>query len=209
MSDSKASDAKTKSYVADVSSLESLLAALYDVISGAAGVTRDWDRFRNLCLADGGTRFIPCKPPPPATAAAASSGGSATTPAPASANPLSAVKATILTAEDYIKRVTPIFATTPFWEICVANRIERFGPIAHVFSTYESFKAPPNQPDSPAAFDRGINSIQAVCDGTRWYLVTIMWTSQDMAGTWGGPKTVPDRYLISYDPQKNLTSAKK
>ena len=33
---------------ADVASPEAIVAALYDVISGDAGVERDWDRFRSL-----------------------------------------------------------------------------------------------------------------------------------------------------------------
>ena len=33
---------------ADVESIESIMKAVYDVISGDAGVARDWDRFRSL-----------------------------------------------------------------------------------------------------------------------------------------------------------------
>src|SRR5580658_7280184 len=37
----------------DVDTVEHLVAALYDVISGPAGKPRDWDRFRSLFLPDG------------------------------------------------------------------------------------------------------------------------------------------------------------
>ena len=57
----------------------------------------------------------------------------------------------------------------------------------HVFSTYESrHHANDSQP-----FVRGINSFQLFNDGTRWYVVTILW--------WGEtPETpIPARYLVT------------
>ncbi|HZH06175.1 MAG TPA: hypothetical protein VEY69_05825, partial [Lautropia sp.] len=44
---------------ADVRSVESIVAALYDVISGDAGVKRDWNRFRSLFYP--GARMIPTR----------------------------------------------------------------------------------------------------------------------------------------------------
>ncbi len=41
----------------DVQSMDAILAALYDVISGPAGQQRDWDRMRNLFVP--GARLIP------------------------------------------------------------------------------------------------------------------------------------------------------
>ena len=37
----------------DVKSVDAIVAALYDVISGPAGKPRDWDRFRSLFAPDG------------------------------------------------------------------------------------------------------------------------------------------------------------
>ena len=37
-----------KDYSADVKSVDAIVAALYDVISGEPNTPRDWDRFRNL-----------------------------------------------------------------------------------------------------------------------------------------------------------------
>jgi len=37
---------------ADVASIDSIMKAVYDVISGDAGVKRDWDRFRTLVHKD-------------------------------------------------------------------------------------------------------------------------------------------------------------
>src|SRR5437762_6292309 len=41
----------------DVASMDSIVAALYDVISGPAGKKRDWDRMRSLFIP--GARLIP------------------------------------------------------------------------------------------------------------------------------------------------------
>src|SRR3954454_24487564 len=51
---------------ADVASIDSIIAALYDVISGPAAKKRDWDRFRSLFAP--GARLIPTGPRrPPGT----------------------------------------------------------------------------------------------------------------------------------------------
>jgi hypothetical protein len=44
----------------DVSSMDAIIAALYDVISGPAGQKRDWDRLRSLFAK--GARLIPTAP---------------------------------------------------------------------------------------------------------------------------------------------------
>ena len=45
---------------ADVSSVDSIIAAVYDVISGPAGKKRDWDRMKSLFIP--GARLIPTGP---------------------------------------------------------------------------------------------------------------------------------------------------
>ena len=62
---------------------------------------------------------------------------------------------------------------------------EQFGQIAHAFSTYESRHAP----DDAKPSQRGINSIQLMNDGKRWWIVTIFWQGED-------EKTpLPEKYL--------------
>ena len=51
--------------------------------------------------------------------------------------------------------------------------LERFGNVAHVFSSYESFRRGETKP-----FTRGINSIQLVWDGRRWWVLSIFWDSE-------------------------------
>ena len=47
----------------DVSSIEAIAAAVYDVISGHAGKARGWDRFRSLFVPD--ERLMPVRVPRP------------------------------------------------------------------------------------------------------------------------------------------------
>lgn len=145
---------------ADVASVESIIAALYDVISGPAGQDRDWDRFRSLFT--GGARLI--------VAAPAQNGR---------------VPSRNMTVEEYVSSADPFLKRDGFWEREIAHRVERYGNVAHVFSTYESRV---NSADSPP-FSRGINSIQLVTNGERWWVVTILWDFERP----GNP--IPRQYL--------------
>lgn len=157
---------------ADVATIESTVAALYDAISGPAGKKRDWDRFRSLFAP--GARLIPTSPRrPPGTAADA---------------PLTGSEEHVgqnVTVEDYIRRGGPYLEERGFYEREVARRVEQFGHIAHVFSTYETR----SKPDDPAPFMRGINSFQLMYDGKRWWVFTALWEAET-------PVTkLPEKYL--------------
>ena len=147
----------------DVKSMDAILAALYDVISGPAG-ERDWDRLRSLFYPN--ARMIPCVHA-------------------AQEAPKAAITARVLTVEEYIKRAEPVLKSNGFLEREIARRVERFGAVAHVFSTYESRHAA----NDPQPFVRGINSIQLFFDGTRWWIVTIFWDSERPG------QAIPKEYL--------------
>jgi hypothetical protein len=138
---------------ADVSSPDAILVALYDVISGPAGQKRDWNRFRSLFLP--GARLIPSSAPTPAGT------GHAQT----------------LTPDDYVARASPHFDKNGFFEKEVARKSERFGGIMELFSTYESRHAAADA----KPFARGINSIQLFFDGSRWWIVSILWQEETPA----------------------------
>ena len=70
----------------------------------------------------------------------------------------------ILEVEGYIARVEPLFEKSGFYKTEIARRVEHFGSIAHVWSTYESRR----DPSDPEPFMRGINSIQLFNDGKHW-----------------------------------------
>lgn len=135
---------------ADVATLDAIMKATYDVISGDAGVKRDWDRFRTLFHKD--ARLIPTNK----NRDTGVYGGSALTP------------------EDYVKRVEPVFAAQGFHERELARHVDRYGNIAQVFSTYHAFR----KKDDKDPFLRGINSFQLLYDGKRWWVVTIYWQAE-------------------------------
>jgi len=135
---------------ADVASVDAIIAALYDVISGPAGQARNWDRMRSLFIP--GARLIP-------TGKNAQDGS---------------VRHRVLTVEDYITQSGPMLEKNGFFEREIGRKTETFGNVTHVFSAYDSKRtAQDAQP-----FARGINSIQLLNDGKRWYVVTIFWDSE-------------------------------
>jgi hypothetical protein len=146
---------------ADVGSIDAILLALYDVISGPPG-PRDWQRFRSLFAA--GARLMPTRP--------RADGGA---------------ELLILDVEGYISRTDSFFRTNGFFEREIARRTEQFGNVAHAFSTYVSYRAL----GDATPFTRGINSIQLLKDGQRWWVVSIFWDSE-RAGL-----TIPAPYLPS------------
>jgi hypothetical protein len=133
----------------DVASIDAIIAATYDVISGPAGKKRDWERERSLFVP--GARLVP----------------TATVPGKTDVD----LAPLVLDVEGYIARVEPLFEKEGFYEKEIARRVEQFGGIAHVWSTYESR----HDPSEPEPFMRGINSIQLFNDGKRWWILSIYW----------------------------------
>ena len=148
-----------KATPADVQSIDAIVASLYDVISGPAGQPRNWNRFRSLFIPD--ARLIP-------TRHDKTGHGADVVP---------------YTVEQYQERATPLMAQG-FFERGIHNTTESFGNIVHVFSTYESRHTKDSEP-----FQRGINSIQLLKDGDRYWVVTILWDQES-------PTTpIPAKYL--------------
>lgn len=144
----------------DVESIDAIIAALYDVISGPAGQARDWPRFHSLFVP--GARLIPTR-----------------------VTPDNDVHHRVMTAEDFATSSGPVLEERGFFEREIGRTTERFGNIAHVFSAYDSKRTPAD----PEPFARGINSIQLLHDGARWWVVTIFWDSERAANP------IPARYL--------------
>ena len=129
-------------------SLDSILIAIYDVISGPAG-DRDWNRFRSL--------FVP---EARLTSATRRANG----------------PVRLLDVEGYARGAGSYFKTHAFYESAIVNQVQKFGRIAQVFSSYESRNAPNEKP-----FARGINSVQLFNDGTRWWVLSILWDEESPA----------------------------
>ena len=133
---------------ADVSSMNAIIKAVYDVISGPKGQERDWDRMRSLFVP--GARLI---------SARAGKDGATT--------------AHVMSVEDYIRLGGPMLQKDGFFEREAHRTEDRYGNIAQVFSTYESRHSTDAEP-----FQRGINSFQLLFDGQRWWVVTIYWQGE-------------------------------
>ena len=133
----------------DVESIDAIIAATYDVISGPAGKKRDWNRERSLFYPN--ARLIPTASVP-------------------GRNDVD-LEPQILDVEAYIERVERLFENAGFYEKEIARRTEQFGRIAHVWSTYDSR----HDPNEPAPFMRGINSFQLFNDGKRWWILSVYW----------------------------------
>ncbi len=79
-----------------------------------------------------------------------------------------------ITPEQYIEGSGPYLEKEGFHEIGIAQRVEQFGNIAHVFTTYQAkHKLTDEKP-----IMRGINSIQLINDGTRWWVLNIAWSQE-------------------------------
>jgi hypothetical protein len=148
---------------ADVASRDAIVQALYESISGPAGA-RDWDRFRRL--------FIP-----EAQLIAAFKKKDAT------------IGYKAMSVQGYIDGADKYFKEHGFFEREVSRKLESFGNIAHIFSTYESRETADGKP-----FERGINSILLLDDGLRWWVVTVYWEGESP------DNPIPSRYLTKSDP---------
>ncbi len=134
---------------ADVESIDAIMLAVYDVISGDAGVPRDWDRFRSL-FAPGATL------------------------SPVGRSPAGTYGRRIMTPDEYAENSGAWLEQNGFHEVEINRVTEQYGVIAHAFSTYESRRLETD----PEPFDRGINSFQLLNDGTRWWVVSIYWLGE-------------------------------
>ncbi|HEY2796769.1 MAG TPA: nuclear transport factor 2 family protein [Thermoanaerobaculia bacterium] len=135
----------------DAVSIDTIIKALYESISGPAGAPRQWERDRALYAP--GALLIPMRPP---NAAMGANEG-----------------AEILDFDGYVKSRTPFFAASSFYEVEIARKEFHFGAMAHVLSAYEGRDAPNGK-----ILKRGINSIQLFHDGARWWVASIMWDNE-------------------------------
>ncbi len=138
---------------------DALATAVYAVVSGPARRPRDWDRYRALFRRD--ARLL-------------TFGGTPEDP-----------KVFGFGIEDYIKFYEPEFDKRGVYEKEIWHRGDRFGRVAHRWSTCEYRW---DRPDGPPA-GRCITTMQFVHDGARWWITSMVWE--------GGldPAAVPARYL--------------
>ena len=142
----------------DVSSIDGMIRAWYEIVSGPAGQPRDWARDRTLYVPD--VRFVQVD-----------------------VDRDGRHRVVVETHAQFVERSLPL-VRDGFFEKEIHRVTRRFGPIAHVWSTYESRRTA----DGPV-LSRGINSIELFWDGKRWWIASATWTSE----TPGTP--IPPEYL--------------
>jgi hypothetical protein len=80
-----------------------------------------------------------------------------------------------MTLDDYSRNTQPFFDTNAFYEVETDRRIDLFGNIAHVWSTYEARSSPDDQEPER----RGINSIQLFRHSELgWRIIHMIWDNE-------------------------------
>ena len=159
---------------ADGTSIDSVLSALYASVSHDEASSPNWERMRGIFLQVG--MLIPPK------------------------NPRSELF-TVLDVDGFEQRVKESIASTKakgdptsFFEKEISRRTDCFGNVCQVFSTYESRRAPTDE----KPFVRGINSIQLVNDGHRWWIASVAWDQERP------DNPIPPQYLPNSVPSEYL-----
>lgn len=147
---------------ADVDSPEAIVEAAYASIARRPGEPFDWDRFRSLFLP--GARLVPN-------------------------TEQTEGELRVLTPDDFVAWIDPLWDVDDpgdpgFEEEQVAVVIERYGDVAHAFSTYRKHLW-----GSDEILGRGINSFQLVRSDGRWWIAGIVWDEESGAGP------IPEAYL--------------
>ena len=150
----------------DLKSLDGIVKLMYTSISGPAGQKRDPELQRSLFL-------------PGARVAAVVKRAKGE------------LRLVNMDVDGYMKQAFPHMEAKGFFEQEVARRVERYGNVAQVFSTYESRE----KADGPV-IDRGVNSFQLLFDGTRWWCTGCAWADEE-AG----------QALPGAEPRATLTAA--
>jgi|SRR5579872_5915147 len=101
---------------------------------------------------------------------------------PMTKGPNGAFAPRLLSVDDWIAAVAKR-GDQAFYEVQIKVNSDSYGHFAHLWSTYEIRPTPDGKPEVT-----GINSIQAVFDGTRWRVLSVLWEPETTAGP------VPERY---------------
>jgi hypothetical protein len=134
--------------VADVTSIDGMIKAWYDIVTGPKGQPRPWGRDHTLYNSE--TRFLSV-----------------------GRGPKGKLHATLYDHQGYVNAVDKGLTERGFYETEIHRVTQRFGNTVHVYSTYESREVA-NGPVTA----RGINSIELFHDGTRWWIMYAQWQEE-------------------------------
>ncbi len=155
----QAQDLESK-YLDKVQTIDSTLETLYGVISGEKGEARNWELFTYLFKPE--AKLIP-----------------------SGKNKEGVYGVRYMTPSDYVNSSGDYLVENGFFEKEISRSVQTFGNITQVFSTYESFRSEKDK----VPFMRGINSIQLLFDGNRWWVVNIYWMQESEENP------IPQEYL--------------
>ncbi len=130
----------------DVATIDGMIRAFYEVVSGPAGAPRDWARDRTLYIPN--VRFVSVD----------EKDGKAVP--------------RVMSHPEFVEG-TKDLEKSGFFEKEIHRLTRRYGPIAHVWSTYESRRT-----ENGTVIQRGINSIEFFWDGKRWWIAGAIWTDE-------------------------------
>jgi len=132
----------------DVATIDGVMKAFYEVISGPAGQPRQWSRDRSLYIPD--VRFVSIEKRRDGT-----------------------IEAQPISHLEFVDRSDAGLVKNGFYESEIHRETQQFGQIAHVFSTYEMRI----KQDGPL-IGRGINSLELFNDGKRWWVLSVQWDEE-------------------------------
>jgi len=133
----------------DVSSVEGIVKASYETISGGVGVPRQWGRDESLF--DPNVRFVAVERDPKS----------------------GAIVAMITTHQEFVGGTDESLVKDGFTERELGHKIERFGNVATVLSSYEGKNA-----STGKVVTRGVNIFQLYYDGERWWVLSMVWDQE-------------------------------
>ena len=139
---------------ADAVSVDSIVAALYTSVSHAPDASPDFEKMRAIFLYVG--MFVPPVRPGQEIMGSDVDGF---------------VSRFEKSAPARKEKVEP---SQGFYEREIARRQDCFGNVCQIFSTYESR----HTSSDAKPFERGINSIQLVRDGKRWWIASVAWDTE-------------------------------
>jgi len=129
--------------------LESIVKADYESISGGVGVSRQWGRDQSLY--DPHARFVGLGTDPQSGAITSSS----------------------FNEQEYADESDAVFVREGYTERELAHSIHRFGNVATVLSSYEGKSSLTGK-----VLSRGVNIYQLYFDGKRWWILSIVWDDE-------------------------------
>ena len=133
---------------ADVATIDGIVSAYYDVITGPVGQPRQWGRDRTLYWP--GIRFF---------AAGVNKDGSPTV--------------HVYTHQEFVDRFDAMAVKNGFDEHEIHRTMTRIGNVAHVMSTYETRTV-----GTGPVTGRGVNSLDLYWDGKRWWITAASWDDE-------------------------------